>query len=131
MKKVCFFFVACLGLPLLTVAQSRNVDWIPGLGGSVTTWEDVDNAYVNLRNIPVRRRDGFNTTNGIPAFASQVQGVTGGANTIAIGHSLGGAAIRQIDLWNSNHWAGVITASSPLAGANIAVASQNGTAQQC
>ena len=136
MKKICFFLVACASLPLLTVAQSRNVDWIPGLGGSASTWTTVANAYAGdgqnpgLRDIPTSRRSGFNTTNGIPAFASDVRDVTGGANTIAIGHSLGGTAIRQIDLWNSNHWSGGITVGSPLAEARIALSPQNGLGQQ-
>ena len=136
MKKICFLLIACGLFPLLTRAQSRNVDWIHGLGGDETSWKPVDDIYggtstqAGQRQIPVRRRDRFVTANGIPSFASEVQNNTGGANTIAIGHSLGGTAIRQADIWNPNQWAGTITVGAPLAGAQIATSTQNGVAQQ-
>lgn len=116
--------------PEFTHAQQRRVDWIHGLGGNQDSWQNVANNYQGTRQIVGGNRAGYNTQNGIPNFATQVQGNTGGANTISISHSLGGAAVRQVDIWNQNHWSGNMTVGSPLRGAQIAVSTQNGVAQQ-
>lgn len=130
MKKNTILVVAHALLPLVGLAQSRNVDWVHGLGGSSTSWATIDNIYIGQRQISGHTVGSFNTANGIPAFASEVQSQMGGANTIAIGHSLGGTAIRQVDVWNPNEWIGSITVGSPLAGAQIANSTRNGVAQQ-
>jgi len=117
--------------PEPTHAQQRRVDWIHGLGGNQGSWQNVNNNYnPPQRQIIGGNRAGYGTGNGIPNFATQVQGNTGGANTISISHSLGGAAVRQVDIWNQNHWSGNMTVGSPLRGAQIAVSTQNGVAQQ-
>lgn len=116
----------CL-VSLLTLGQSRRVDWIHGLGGNANSWQNV--ATNTGRQITGGTRASYTTGNGIPAFASDVQAVAGGANTIAISHSLGGTATRQVDINNPSEWSSVITVGSPLRGAQIAVSTQNGVAQ--
>jgi pimeloyl-ACP methyl ester carboxylesterase len=114
-------------LSLLATGQSRRVDWIHGVGGSAASWQDVANS--TGRQITGGTRNSYVTGNGIPAFANDVAGRTGGANTIAITHSLGGPAARHVDLGNPNQWSGIITAGSPLRGAQIATSTRNGVGQ--
>lgn len=78
--KILYFLTLCGGLwvlPNALEAQSRNVDWIHGLGGNATSWEDISNTYVGQRQITGEVRGDYNTANGIPNFANQVQANTG------------------------------------------------------
>lgn len=125
----CILFLL-LGAPISVLAQSRDVDWIHGLGGDASSWQNVATTYSGQRQITGGTRFGYNTGNGIPSFANDLNAFTGGANTISIAHSLGGTAVRQLDIQNSSHWAGNITVGSPLSGAQIAVSARNGVAQQ-
>lgn len=118
--------------PALSVAQQRRVDWIHGLGGDQGAWQNVNDTYVNQgRQIVQNSRWDYNTGVGIQNFANEITGRNlGGNNTISISHSMGGTAVRQVDLGNANYWAGNITAGSPLRGGQIAVSAQNGAVQQ-
>jgi hypothetical protein len=60
-------------------------------------------------------------------MANSVNSLTGGPNRIAISHSMGGVAVRQVDVWNPSHWSGIVTMGSPLRGARIANSASNGT----
>lgn len=118
--------------PELTIAQQRRVDWIHGLGGNADSWQNVNDTYMNQgRQIIQNSRWPYNTGVGIQNFANEITGRNlGGANTISISHSMGGTAVRQVDLGNANYWAGNITAGSPLRGGQIAVSVQNGDVQR-
>jgi len=118
--------------PALSIAQQRRVDWIHGLGGHANTWQNVNDTYVNQgRQIVQNSRWPYNTGVGIQNFADEItERNLGGNNTISISHSMGGTAVRQVDLDNANYWAGNITAGSPLRGGQIAVSAQNGAVQQ-
>lgn len=124
-------WAALLLVPALSIAQNRDVDWIHGLGGNQNSWDNVHTTYTgqNLQ-ISSSTRLGYVTNSGIAPMASAINNaVSGGSNTISISHSMGGTAVRQLDLWNSNKWAGNLTVGSPLRGAKIAPATQNGDAQ--
>lgn len=123
-------WVALLLAPVIAFAQERRVDWIHGLGGDADSWQNVNDTYVNQgRQIVQNSRWPYNTGNGIQAFANEITGRNlGGANTISISHSMGGTAVRAVDLVTSDYWAGNITAGSPLSGGQIAVSAQNGVA---
>jgi hypothetical protein len=110
-------------------AQSRGVDWIHGLGGDAESWAEVAHYYQAQRPIVNPTRYSFPTGNGIPFMASDIQGRTGGNDRIAICHSLGGVAARQVDLWNQNQWKGVVTMGSPLRGAQLVNSVNNGAVQ--
>lgn len=107
--------------------QSRSVDWIHGLGGNSSSLQEVATHHKNTRPIVFSHRGDYPTQNGIEVMAILVRSYTGGTNSIGIGHSMGGAAIRHITIDNNNHWLGVVTLGSPLRGAQIAASGTNGT----
>lgn len=116
-------------VPTISFAQtvSKPVDWIHGMGGSSTSLEEVATHYQSLRPILSPTRHTFVTNSGAIAMSNSVQSTTGGANRIAISHSMGGVAVRQVDIWNSSHWSGIVTMGSPLRGAQVANSATNGT----
>jgi hypothetical protein len=120
-------WAALLLAPSLAFAQERSVDWIHGLGGDQYSWQDVRNGYLNqgrriIGNAPV----GYPTDTRIANFANEViSRNSSGSNKISISHSLGGTAVRQVDIWQPGYWGGNITLGSPLRGARIAVAVRN------
>jgi hypothetical protein len=122
-----FFWVFSQNSKVL--AQSRGVDWIHGLGGDAESWAEVANYYQAQRPIVNPTRYSFPTGNGIPFMASDIRNRTGGSDRIAICHSLGGVAARQVDLWNSNQWKGIVTMGSPLRGARLVNSVNNGAVQ--
>ncbi len=109
--------------------QSGGVDWIHGLGGNNVSLEDVANHYESLRPIVSPTRNSYPTGDGISVMATSVQAQTGGPNRLAISHSLGGTAVRQVTIWSHAHWKGVVTMGSPLRGAQIAASGTNGVNQ--
>lgn len=125
-------WVVLLLAPVLAFAQQRRVDWIHGLGGDAGSWQNVNDTYQGQgRQIIQNSRLQYNTSNGIQGFANQIiASPTGGGNTISISHSMGGTAVRQVDIDISNYWVGNITAGSPLRGGQIAVSATNGVSQQ-
>ncbi|PWJ59637.1 hypothetical protein CLV98_102471 [Dyadobacter jejuensis] len=124
-----FWFLLLFLYASISLAQQRGVDWIHGMGGDATSLEEVANYYQNVQNRPIisPTRHSYVTNNGVLAMASGVQGLTGGANRIAISHSMGGVAVRQVDIWNQGQWSGIVTMGAPLRGARIANSAQNGT----
>lgn len=112
-----------------SVAQtvSKPVDWIHGMGGSSTSLEEVANHYQSLRPILTPTRHTFTTNSGAITMSNDVQSMTGGVNRIAVSHSMGGVAARQVDIWNSSHWKGIVTMGSPLRGARVANSASDGT----
>lgn len=113
----------------VSLAQQRGVDWVHGMGGNATSLADVAHYYQNVQNRPILSptRNSYDTNNGVIVMANGVRGMTGGANRLAISHSMGGVAVRQVDIWNQGQWSGIVTMGSPLRGARIANSAQNGT----
>lgn len=114
------------------MGQNRRVDWIHGIGGDASSWQNTADTYNNQRQIDNPTNGSYQTGSGIDdpgGMAGDVQGRTGGPNSIAIGHSMGGVAARQVDINNPNQWSGIITLGSPLRGARIVNAVRDGEAQ--
>ncbi len=108
--------------------QSRGVDWVYGLGGDANSLKDDDDFYFSERRILGPNRNSYPTDAGIQNMAGQVYDKTeGGGTRLAIGHSLGGTAVREVSLWNGAYWHGVITMGSPLRGAQISTSASDGT----
>lgn len=122
---------------LMASAQStRPVHWVHGLNGSSTTWNFHKSNFESARRI-----DGpasYNATNltnsGVVSYSNTVRSaITPHANAIAIGHSMGGVAVRDIaryDAVNSeNTFGGFIAVGAPLTGARILNNISNGSAE--
>ena len=120
MKKLSILLL--VALPLYVSAQDRNVFWAHGLNSNGDFW-NVEYARAQ-REFKVRS-SGFTypTEQGVKAYANLLR--TGssparGSRTIAIGHSMGGVAIRQADRDDPGLYGGMITFGSALDGARIA-----------
>jgi len=106
----------------LVFAQERNVIWVHGLNGSGDFWNQeyarIDRDYrVNSSGSTFRSDDGVEQySNRLRSFANTYRG----SQTIAIGHSMGGVAIREVDRDDSGVFGGAITFGAPLDGARIA-----------
>ncbi len=120
-----------LAAPLVGSAQTRDVDWIHGFGGGAPSWENVQNGYQNANYyLGMQTRTGYITNSGIPYMGNHIRtSNTGGSNKISIAHSMGGTAVRDVDLSYPTHWAGNLTVGAPLRGAKLAPATQNGSTQ--
>lgn len=125
--------ICCVTLLLLVASnlfaqQSRGVDWIHGLGGDNHSLENIDNFFYGERRITSSDRESYSTDIGVHGMAVEVDNKTeGGGTRLAIGHSLGGAAVREVSLWNAAYWVGAVTMGSPLRGAQIATSADDGT----
>lgn len=107
-------------------AQERVV-WIHGINDDATFWATQEQNFPN-RTIS---RNTYNTQLGVPGMAQRiVNATTPNSRNILIGQSMGGLAIREIDRTTSNIVGGAVTFDSPLDGANIADAIQDGRADQ-
>ena len=109
MKKL-FIVLVCLG-SLSAHAQDRNVFWAHGLNSDGDFW---NTEYARAqRDFRIRSR-GFTypTNEGIPTYANRLRGGSSairGSQTIAIGHSMGGVAIREADRDDAGLYGGMIT----------------------
>ncbi len=110
----------------------RNVHWIHGLGGDAGSWQQFAGDFNGQRQIGINTHNGYGTGNGIGNMAADVQNQIGGnagGTALGICHSMGGVAVRQIDVENTGFFGGIITFGSPLRGAKIANNINNGVAQ--
>lgn len=128
--KTAQVLLVLLGVSNLSLAQvSRNVDWIHGIGGDQGSWAETAQLFQQERLINTSINTAYETGEGIGFMANQVQaesqGVSGN-NLIAITHSMGGVASRQVDVNNTGHFGAIITFGSPLRGARIVDAVVNG-----
>lgn len=117
-------------IPVLSLnAQDRNVVWVHGLGGDQSSWAHYEDIFSRERKINSHRKT-YNTSSTIDYTANEVissvdnilgNGATNSRN-IAIGHSMGGVVIRDVDrLTGSNkRFGGLITVTAPNYGAPIA-----------
>ena len=120
MKKITYILLllAFTTLP----AQDRNVFWVHGLGETADFWtKQRTNADQNYRI----RSSGFtyDTDEGVPRYSDRLRADSRsikGNQTIAVGHSLGGVAIREANRDDNRLYGGMITLGSPLDGARLA-----------
>ena len=108
--------------PLLGFAQDRNVFWVHGLNSDGDFWNN-EYARAQREYTIISRGFGYPTDEGVPAYADRIRKGSlpiSGPRTIAVGHSMGGVAIREADRDNAGLYGGMITFGSPLDGAKIA-----------
>lgn len=131
MKKLNkYILFLLLTIPVLSLnAQDRNVVWVHGLDGDQSSWAHYEDIFSRERQINSHRKT-YNTSITIDYTANQVissvddilgNGATNSRN-IAIGHSMGGVVIRDVDrLTGTNkRFGGLITVTAPNYGAPIA-----------
>jgi pimeloyl-ACP methyl ester carboxylesterase len=112
--------ILMLGVASVGQAQ-RNVHWIHGVGSNSGVWQLFANDFNAQRQIPTTTRADYVTNNGVGTMVNGIINVTNptlGQPSIAIGHSMGGVAARQIDV-NNGRFGGIITFDSPLRGARV------------
>lgn len=138
MKKIIYFSaLAFTFICNLSLAQDRNVVWVHGMEGSAQSWQQNYQHYTGAKKI-TNVVVAYNSANGAIDAANQVrtqinsQLGTGNTNptNMAIGHSMGGLTIRQMEKDdkqnNVNRIGGFITVGTPHNGAQIANAEQQG-----
>jgi pimeloyl-ACP methyl ester carboxylesterase len=107
-----YILLACL-IALNAHTQNTRIDWIHGLGGNQTSWNQTANQYEAQRQIGSFTNNWYNTGLGVESMAHLLAPATAQSfannNSIAIGHSMGGVAARQLNLWNNDRWGGIIT----------------------
>jgi len=120
MKKITYTLLLVAFTTLF--AQDRNVFWAHGLGDDAAFWnQQRTNADRDYRI----SSSGFtyDTDEGVQRYADRLKAgsaAIGGNQTIAIGHSLGGVALRQVNRDYDGLYGGMITVGSPLDGARLA-----------
>jgi len=140
MKKLNIYLLFLFAsIPFVSLnAQDRNVVWVHGLDGDSSKWKHYEEIFSNIRQINGHRKT-YNTEKGIDYAANHVirtvdadlgSGATNPRN-IAIGHSMGGVTIRDVDrLTGSNkRFGGLIMVTSPNYGAPIANSILNGSVE--
>ena len=119
MKKITSIFL----LLAFTVAsaQDRNVLWAHGLNENASFWnQQRNNAKRDYRIKPYGNT--YLTNEGVQRYANRLRVASApikGSQTIAVGHSLGGVAIRQVNKDDNSLYGGMITLGTPLDGARI------------
>ena len=130
-KIIFLLFAIVVGLPLTTVGQDRNVVWVHGLNGSSQDWTNFRNQFNGSHRINGFVPETYSSSNGIQSFANAISSSNFNrfaptSRPIAIAHSMGGTAVRRLDF--TTNLGGIITVGSPLDGAGIATAVNNGSA---
>ena len=130
MKKIIYIL---LSLTFTTaIAQDRNTFWAHGLGDDKDFWnQQRTNANRDYRISTTANN--YDTDEGVQGYADRLRGGSStirGNQTIAIGHSLGGVAIREANRDDNGLYGGMITLGSPLDGARIANEARSGGAKR-
>ncbi len=123
MKYYIFLFAFILSASSALLAQ-KSVHLVHGLAGSTASWSAL-NTRINTLCPSVPTTNGTYTSNeGIAAFSTSLATAltaSGASNEdIAIGHSMGGLALRSLDAAGANLYGGYITVASPHGGARLA-----------
>ncbi len=97
MKNIIIFIFTMI--PFLGIGQDRNVFWTHGYNSSGDFWNI---EYARAQRDYRINSSGFTypTGAGVPAYADLLRNgsaAIAGPRTIAIGHSMGGVAIREAD----------------------------------
>jgi pimeloyl-ACP methyl ester carboxylesterase len=123
MKNYTLKFLLILFLPFnFCLAQDRNILFVHGLNGNANSWDEQFVWSQDRYRIDSHGRT-YPTNEGVQNYANRIRNGSlnaAGNNTIAVGHSLGGLAIREMDRDWSTHFGGVITFGASLDGARIA-----------
>ena len=115
-----------------TIAQDRNTFWVHGLGDDADFWSQQSTKAQRAYRIRTMV-NGYDTDEGVQRYADRLRNDSRwmrGNQTIAIGHSLGGVAIRQANRDDNGLYGGMITLGSPLDGARLANEVINGRADR-
>ena len=125
----CLLFASTWGF-----CQDRNVIWVHGLNDNLTAWQHYANIFAAERRINSHRQT-YSTGSGLSIAASSLRsGLNNAAihpNNLAIGHSMGGVMIREVDRnpLGGRNFGGYITVASPNYGAQIANSLASGAVQ--
>lgn len=112
------------GVIKMGVAQTRDVVWVHGYGETQSHWANYNDLFGAERQMTTNNTEyTLNANEGVAAMANDINNRVGNnANTILVGHSLGGVAAAEAD----NGVRGIITFGAPIDGAHIANAVANG-----
>jgi pimeloyl-ACP methyl ester carboxylesterase len=130
LQKIIFLLLAIVvGLPLTATGQDRNVVWVHGFNASSNDWLNFRNQFNGSHRITGFAPLNYSSRTGLQTFANEIGGRNSAAfvaasRPIIIGHSMGGAAARRLDF--TQDVGGIITVGSPLDGAGVATAVNNG-----
>ena len=130
-------FLAIFFISHINMNAQRNVIWVHGLDGNANSWKHYNDIFDNERDINSLRQT-YNTGYGINNMANQVilsidnyyANKSHNPNNLAIGHSMGGVAIRDADRIThntGNRFGGYITVTSPNYGAPISNSLSDGS----
>ncbi len=129
MKKTRYIIALwLLSVGFAVSAQDRGMVWAHGLNENSVFWEGYQDAFDDERRM-FSSNPSLNSTQGVAGMANELRGAAAGAagaNSIAIGHSMGGVALREVGRNNANFMGGIITVGSPMNGARIANSLANG-----
>lgn len=118
--------IGLLFLSTWAISQDRPVIWVHGLNSDNNFWANLNTIFHQERRMTGTNRT-YATGQGILVFANDIISRNAGStSTIAIGHSMGGVALREINRSHPNFFGGVITFGAPLDGARIVNSYQNG-----
>jgi hypothetical protein len=118
----------------------RNLILTHGFGDNNTSWNVYRPFLANIANTAsnnaIVRRAGYDSNLGVASGATEVDGninLTGGTQNIAIGQSMGGIVLREIDrdrvTFPTQNFGGIITLGSPNRGGVLLNALRAGTVQ--
>ncbi len=132
MKTILFFLsFALIGLSVQPLMGQHPVNWVHGLNADAEFWASEQALFIAERRIVGGTNNGYNNNAGVGAFANNVQNATNtGGNSLAIGHSMGGLAVREVIRQNSAAYQGIILCGAPLRGARIMNSFQNGSVDE-
>ena len=133
-----YILLVLITIPILGLnAQDRNVVWVHGLGDDQSLWEHYETIFTRERQINSHRKT-YNTYYGIDYAADRVINSVDyylndpyNSQNIAIGYSMGGLIIRDVDQLTSGNkrFGGLITVNSPNYGAPIANSISDGSVE--
>ena len=131
MKKFIYLLLLSSSATLLAQApQDRNVLWVHGLGNQASFWNrQYVLAHKNYKIFPFSFT--HDTNEGVQKYADIIRADANpikGSRTIAVGHSLGGLALRQANKDDNSLFGGIIAVGAPLDGARLANAVISGEA---
>ena len=132
MKKIILLMVSLIFL-LNTISGQRKVLLLHGLNGFKGQWDVYQPYLTNLLNVPPTPipvcSTGYSSQNGVNASVTELLNPymssgfilsKGTTSSIAIGQSMGGVVLRQIDSINPGvYFGGLITLGSPNRGGQI------------
>lgn len=112
--------IAFLGV--LNTFGQRTIIWVHGAGANNSFWETQANNFTDRQE----NRQTYGQIR-VAGFSNDIRNrSTANDRNIAIGHNMGGVALRELNHTNPNHFGGVITFGAPLDGAPIISAVERG-----